>query len=398
MVNSAFSQDRYSSNMLFFLFFVKLFCDLFLKARGFNFVVLLVFALVVGLSVNSKRRDVSLTFIFSLLGVVFVATVAATISGDWYQLVRWVGLFYLFYIVDKVWNGLSVEEKIRFCKKLLLVLMVLFSGNLALTYRLGLHEIREMWNFEHVNLAGSYLLPFLFPAFYLYSNGVKKGFFKWIVSILVFLTTSTGATVLALFGSVYGFAAKKKSFLIGVVFLPVFIFLLEAFLRVYAPESHAKLFSPFAVLNEFGMAGLADAAIAGLNLYDLGPELESSLTWRFVAYSIFINDILNRDVIYSLFGYGFGGHGNIWGGYMPHNDFLLVILDMGLIGFSVFVYLYYQFFKRISVGLSGVIIGLVVVFRCGFENNLYSFYVMSTFIMLLPILFSGVHHAATRSD
>ena len=66
---------------------------------------------------------------------------------------------------------------------------------------------------------------------------------------------------------------------------------------------------------------------------------------------------------------------------MPHNDFILTLVDFGVIGLLVVIYM----LRRILIFAINhrELLALVpiLIFRLMFENNIYSFYLMSSLVI-----------------
>lgn len=311
----------------------------------------------------------------------FVTVVAYLQSGSADSAVRYFGLALLAVAISVYLKHRSTDN-ILFSATILLWANLLFSAACILrSLATGNYGEREFHPFEHANLFGSYILSSV-PLLFVVES--RRGFdwrYRVVLIVLAWASTSTGTGVLSLLLLV-NFRYISSAALLRTAFVSaVFVAASESLLHVVNPELHVKIFSPFSFLTDFGWDTLFLAARTGYSLYDFGPEYSSSLTWRIYAYVVFMSHVGSSSFFDIVFGSGFKGYEDIWNGYMPHNDFILALVDFGLIGVGVLVYFLlrsvkFAMYHRELLSLVPMIVG-----RLMFENNIYSFYLMSSLVI-----------------
>lgn len=111
----------------------------------------------------------------------------------------------------------------------------------------------------------------------------------------------------------------------------------------------------------------------------LGPGTASGI-WRVVHWRETITTYLDGTFVQQVFGFGFGSSPRILG-KLPHNEYLRILFEQGILGFVLFVFAWYRI---IATAPSPVrYVGLIVAIYSFSENNLDNFPFMALFILFL---------------
>jgi hypothetical protein len=366
--------------MLNVLLLMKLALDFLSVQRGAAFLLCILVSLFIIVRTRVAVVD-NLGGVRSVAAFLVVTLVAYLQSGSTDQAVKYLGLALLAVAIP-------IYLKHRSPENILVSATALLWANLSFSVLCILRSVlaghyaeREFAPFEHANLFGSYILSAIPLLFVVESRTGFNWSYRLILILLAWASTSTGTGVLALLLLVnfnrISYALLLRTLLLAVVS----VWVAEAVLRIVNPELHVKIFSPFAFLVDFGWDTLFAAARSGYSLYDFGPEYGSSLTWRIYAYVVFLSHVATAPLAEVIFGSGFSGYAGIWNGYMPHNDFILTLVDFGLVGVGVLLYFLLRSTRFVLHHRE--LLGLVpiIVFRLMFENNIYSFYLMSSLVI-----------------
>lgn len=372
--------------MLAVLLVIKIFLDMFVPAREFNFAMTGAIALI--LVFTARRIFISQRGLMLILTFLFLTFVGSLQTGDWVAGLRWIVLPLFFWGTYIHATGLAPDVRIRTSFFILGVAFLLFAGNLILSMANGMYQTRELWNFEHVNLAGSYILSLAPVCLMLVKSKNIPTIWARLLFVLSALTTSTGALVASLlllpkrlFSDGRVGAVRLISSLVTVIFILILAW-------AFVPELSDKISSPFAFFQQFGLFGVIDFARAGGSLYNLGDQYSGSATWRLYAYVVYIENIYNRGIAELLLGQGFGAFVDVFDGYMPHNDFLLVVSDHGILGLAWITLALVSLRESYTNREVWVPLMAIVFLRLVAENNIYSFYLMSAWMGFLALSIS----------
>lgn len=366
--------------MLNVLLLMKLALDFLSAQRAAAFVL----CLLVSLFIVVRTRVVAVDnpgAVRALAAFLLVTLMAYLQSGSTDQAVKYLGLALLAVAIPLYLKHHPTEHILASATTLLWANLLFSAVCIVRSMAAGLYGEREFQPFEHANLFGSYILSAVPLLFVVESRTGFNWTYRLILIVLAWASTSTGTGVLSLLLLV-NFSRISSAVLVRTVLLAVLLVVAsESVLRFANPELHVKIFSPFSFLTDFGWDTLFLAARSGYSLYDFGPEYSSSLTWRIYAYVVFLSHVASAPMFDIIFGAGFSGYQSIWNGYMPHNDFILTLVDFGLVGIGLLTYFLLRSTRFVLHHPE--LIGLVpiVVFRLMFENNIYSFYLMSSLVI-----------------
>jgi hypothetical protein len=286
---------------------------------------------------------------------------------------------------------MSGSELDRAFRVIIVVFILLFICNFLVSYASGLLETRDFWAFEHRNLLGSYILVMIVPATFC-SVWAPRSFrvtcLKFGILGAAFLSTSTGALLLTglLFVRLRTISISSISRLVvRLVSLSCAGILILYFI---SPVAYSKLMAPIFLIVGGGWSELVNLATAGKGILHLNDTDQGSFTWRIYAYLVYGLFLMKEHVNELLWGNGIGGFKDVWDGIMPHNDLILIMVDFGLVPFSL---LLFTWIKLVRACLLRHIQWLPVVFaltgRLMFENNIYTFYVLSNVVIFSSLIF-----------
>jgi len=364
------------------LFVMKFALDFLSPFRDVNFILVNVVCVLFiffrrDLLTLLSRKEVQILFCYILCCTIWLV-------NNWSVLFYFKFLsFSLLYVVVRCSAAvLDSNYLLLITTRLLRVFIGLMLVNFVVSFVLFNPALREFYNFEHANLLGSYILLSLPFIYLLMLNGEMHVLNKFSIVFMAFLSTSTGALLSSLMVLI-DFRRLSLSLVLR-FFVMAFSLACVAFvtLQLFLPESFTKIFGPLLLIYDGGLGDLKFLADNRIPMRELGEEYQGSFVWRMYAYFVFI-DFLSSQSVYSVFfGSGFLGFLEVWDGIAPHNDFLLLLLDFGLLGFLPFVYFFLTILLRV-VRYQPLFIPLILVLliRLLFENNLYSYYVMSGVVM-----------------
>ena len=332
--------------VLLFILMMKYSLDFLSPFREMNFVLFNLSVLFFLLVFRRMLIKVSSFEWLTLLILSIAFLYWGAVGEDQAFLIKYLSMLPLYLLLKVGLTNLSLNDLSWLTKRSLTIYMYLLLANFSLSLLFAEPSKRMFFNFEHANLLGSYVLlslTFVYSNHYLSGNNTYKS--KAFVSVMAFLSTSTGAFL----SSLMTFVRPKKFALSTVLGITLFIFvtiIIGYFItKAYSPSLHTKIFGPFELLFLGGFEELSILAKHRFPIQELGSEYDSSLLWRFYAYLVFWHFALSQDIISFVFGNGFWGFSNVWEGIAPHNDFLLVLIDFGVIAFGFVLYSFYRIFS-----------------------------------------------------
>ncbi|MGH8492648.1 MAG: hypothetical protein ACRERR_06015 [Moraxellaceae bacterium] len=370
---------------VFIIFIVaKVFVDFLFPERWLSFALVGFFILLFPLLLRYASYPK-----FSLVAMMafYVVVGGAIRTEDWEQALKFSVLWIYFYCFFSLVKRLSLSQRRVVAEYVLRAVFIAFCANYIISvFRYNVAD-REFYVFEHVNLLGSYLVAACILLPVIASTRGAGLLYKGGVVVCTFLSTSTGALACVLLSSlnVGRLSVRSVGFLIlAVVGGGVASYF---FTESQAYDLHVKLFGPIQLVLNGELPEIYRSAKLGLTLSAFDEAYQSSLTWRFYAYSYYFVELGSRSLWALFWGGGVGSFSTIYNGYMPHNDFILVLVDFGIIGLALFFLLLKRLHAMLlAAGPEFRIIFWVLVVRLLTENNIYSFYLMSFALTVIALV------------
>ncbi|MEH6649441.1 MAG: hypothetical protein V7707_05355 [Motiliproteus sp.] len=236
---------------------------------------------------------------------------------------------------------------------------------------------RQFFSFEHANILGSYILCLSPMILMLERRYIPLAVFSMI--FLCYLSTSGGAFI----SSFLLFFLLPSSLLLRVIFIIVPMLVVFVFINPTVVDAVlVKLYYPYLFFKHVGFSSIYDAVQSRSGVVDFGVGLDNSFVWRIYAYTMFLSAYFESSVFEMILGRGWGGYKDVWSGAMPHNDLILILIDFGFVGFFLTVTLFFVFIrKRVAIDKRYAVLAIIICLRLFFENNINSFYLVSTFFI-----------------
>ncbi len=117
----------------------------------------------------------------------------------------------------------------------------------------------------------------------------------------------------------------------------------------------------------------------------LGPGSASGI-WRVVHWRRTLMTYCDGNLAQLIFGYGLGSSPRMMG-KLPHNEYLRMLFEQGLLGFSLFIFAWQRIIKTAPRPVR--YIGLIIAIYSFSENNLDNFPFMALFILCLSARGAG---------
>lgn len=366
---------------LYLLISIKFLLDLLSINRNINFIFFSVILLFGFLKLLKGGELKSANFIaFCMLAIYFLILSAGTKNYEMALKFIFGGMFLLVVYLNVI--RLSLSQVKLLIDKLLLTFTCLLLVNFVISYIFANPRDRIFYGFEHANLLGSYLLFGYSLILLVYK---KIPFYKSIyISTVAFITTSTGALVLSCIFWIRSYKTSLVNYLVFTIGLIASLIFISWITYEYFYELHYKLFYTFYLIDDVGLSVIREVALSAISIQYFGTSHESSLLWRIYAYFIFFDSYINSDIFTMIFGRGLTGYQYVWFEIAPHNDFLLVLIDFGLFGFLLLMFMLYKLFLVLrKIGFLAIGIFYLIVLRLAVENNIYSFYVLTNLMFLI---------------
>ena len=383
-----------SRSLLLWFFAVKLLADYYVPYRMLTFSIVLLLAALLFFIVGARSSIVQHSVV-EVIPYLLLLLLGFINNNDIEIFTKLVGLIVLYVMFVSVGYAIRRNELLVIYKKLLYLMLSLSMISIGLSYFTGRFYIRQAWNFEHVNLFGSYLLTFSFPLVYVaYYNRRSIVIIteKVIYFSLCALTHSTGAFLASALVFV-NIKQVRLKYAIRALVAFFFIILVIASLCYYTDNIvYKKVAYVIKVVDNAGLR--EEMADMVSNRRSLLPEQKGeygSGVWRIYANILFFDYFTEGSYIRKITGRGISGYKKAWGGTMPHNDIMLILIDFGILGIIAFFVPYYRALRYAVTNDRGYIIIVLAIYtlRLLFENNVYSFYIMSNVVIFMALKRGG---------
>lgn len=376
------------------IFSAKMMLDFLSPHRELNFLIVFSFFAIAALAKLKSIIKISKSeaiWMASFTTIIFIALIK---SGDIRSFAKAGSLVLIYLVTRSILIEMPKELIERAAERILQIFIILFAINYCISVLVASPANRSFFNFEHANLLGSYILISL-ALFYSSKNCRKSLTTKLKIFTATLLSTSTGAMLLS---ALIFYRTKKINFKIVAMLIITSILAtitLYFALQAYLPTYFTKIFGPVILILDGNLHALSSLAKQGIRIQDLGDQYQGSLVWRIYANYIFTSFIVNQPILSLIFGNGFHGYFAAWDGVMPHNDLILTLIDFGLLGFILILISIYKLIKY-SIKRKPILIPLaaILVLRLLLENNIYSFYLVSSLTMNGLLLF----HATSQRN
>lgn len=375
---------------IFFIFFVtKIILDFFSPFRELNMVIqlclilpILTKASFIQFIINHKLNFVLVYFLFYIVVSHNIQSIKIFISVIFFCAFAFIG------------GSTNLNILIKKSKLIWKVGIISFLISLTLSVILGKYSKREFYNFEHVNLLGSYLvfLSIFYLIYYKYNDNrhlrVKSAFFPIAAT---FLSLSTGSFIAQLTAYIPAKYYKLKN-ITHLSFLLILVVVASYFITSsFSPDLHQKIFGTIDYFQkETSIKEFYQDSIH-LNLDLFHAENSGSFTWRIFAYTFYLHNIFNQNLFNFLFGSGVESF-LLFAPFAPHNDFIAIFLDFGLIGLLCFIIFLSRIF-RMAIRNNFKILVVFIIFlilRLLFENVIYSSYLFSFISAIGGLLYGSL--------
>jgi O-Antigen ligase len=230
------------------------------------------------------------------------------------------------------------------------------------------------------------LIPFLLLFFI---NPVKdKWFFRvvahGIVAAVLAFSGTSGAVLAYLIGLLVHLSGVVSKRVRSVVFSLAAVAGLAAV--VFLSVGGLRLLPETRLINQISVIGSQlQNVINGSNIAYYTQERvlgsgSASGIWRVAHWRETVALYLDGTSAQQIFGFGIGGAVRIMG-ILPHNEYLRMLFEQGIIGLLLFLFAWYRMIRTAPVEVR--YIGLIVAIYSFSENNLDNFPFMSLFILCL---------------
>lgn len=377
-----------AKNILLFFLTVKICLDFIVPYRDINFVIINLMCVFFILIDFKKSFELTSSEWRCIIAYSTLCFLWMLVGEDKIFFIKYFSLIMIFLMVRSLVLKLRFSDLKYVCKSFIIVFNLFFLINFAISFVYYSPANRLFYNFEHVNLLGSYLLTSLTFVYFLSSLNVKVNSSKVAVIAFSFLTTSTGAFISSLLVLVNTRSIRfsKIFYILFITF--VFSFVFYHLISFFMPGLFVKIFGPIQLIFNGGLEHLSTLATYRLPIQELGEEYQSSLLWRFYAYLIFFDFYLSQSFLNMFFGSGFWGFSKAWNGIAPHNDFIVFLIDFGFIGFLLFFWFFIKsFIWSIKNNALWIPLYIILFLRLSFENNVYSYYLLSTIVANITFLY-----------
>lgn len=340
---------------------------------------------------QNRKLSISKSTLFELI-VLFVFTSSQIIlEADISMLIKIISFYINYKIIRLLLSSINYITLEKIAKKTIVISIIMFFITFIYSYLTGIIGHREFGFFEHVNLLGN-IIVFLVLGVVYFNMSFK---YKLAIVIMGLLSMSTGSLLISMLVFLpirrINFKTILIYFSLAISFFIVFYILLEKF----NPDLHNKIFGIFEMFKNQSFSSFVKQVEDGVPLQKINADVKSSLVWRIYAWIKYYIAIGNSAPLYLIFGHGLMGYSTVWEGVMPHNDYILILYDFGLIFYLFLIPIFFKFIK-VSVNNKVILfIGLLFLLRLSVENVIYSYYTFYIFVFQFALILS--HYAQKKS-
>ena len=379
-------------HFLTLLFGTKIFLDFFVPIREVGYVALTALSVCTLLLVkyDFRIRPSAALAVAAYAGLcIFWYTQSGTIS----DFVKFISLPLVYFATRIACSGVSIERIGKASSRILSILCACFLGNYFASLIVASPIERSFFAFEHANILGSYIL---FAAALILVASMSQSSIRGLRAsnvAMAALSTSTGAAILSVFSALPIRRLRMRSIAGAFILVVAGTALSTLILKTSFEGLYTKIYGPFLLLWNEGLDPIITLARSGAPIQELGDQYQSSLTWRFYAYVVYFDFLARMPMTQLLFGSGFEGYFDAWNGMMPHNDYILTVVNFGLVPFALGIVALARLYSRMKrMGVAWRLFAFAIGARLMLENNISSFYLLSFGLMCLAMLHSVLSH------
>ncbi len=361
---------------------------------------LIVLTILFGLFVLSGYDHRTLYFLYPFLGALFLLYNNFKLKGHPTLLIRYFIPFciiFCFQILLYFEGWFSVQGFLRYIVYLLLFIFIYNVDSLTLRLFIKLITIllfisipygfyvsqiqhsRFEFIFDHSNhLAYVCVLLTLYFLVLFKSTKAKKYAFIALIGIVILFSKSTGGLLTYSILIIYNIFGRNM----GGVFKKLVIIVPTVFLLIVLMSLSDRFIQQLAFLEYYNFSFILER-VEGHQAGGVGSGL-----WRIIHWLSILANFFNEHIIKILFGLGFDTmtRGHYHYSFMitdPHNDFVKIFVEIGIIGFIIFLYLYRKFILYIPKTYYFLIVTLVPMML---GNIIVNFPYMFVFTIIIVIL------------
>ena len=209
-----------------------------------------------------------------------------------------------------------------------------------------------------------------------------------IVVALIYISHTSGSLLGYLLGTIYNFTFSKENSYTREILLKIAsvsaVFLLVLTVLLNLPKATFKpidtLIKKVEVAEEGYHKVISDRPIDFYSIIEEKKEDVTSGLWRLYEWHKMLTIFSTSPTDKILFGYGIGTSEQLFK-FKPHNDYLRIFLEAGIIGFAFNMLVWIIIYRRMTIRYRWVVV-MIAVF-CIMENNYDHFPAMSLLIFYM---------------
>jgi O-antigen ligase len=209
-----------------------------------------------------------------------------------------------------------------------------------------------------------------------------KSALNLVVMYFLFISSTAGAIIAYITATIFKYRAGipyKKYLLIGLLLMAVLSFLILPSVEIDRFLPAKKIINHYMAIKEYLSEGLLHEQ--EVSYYKITSQYGfSSGVWRLEQWKKTIHVIKDSDALRLLFGHGIGS-ASLLVSNLPHNEYLRVLLEQGIIGFVSILFFFITIYRRIDCSYRYLIL-MFAIFSFS-ENNLNNSMFMILFIMFI---------------
>lgn len=383
IISTPIKLDKWYFLMLIFLI-VKIGLDFFTPFRESAFIIsnVLLYGIIIIIFYINKKITIKKRHIYEFLLVLTFFTIQVLLNADIIMLIKLMSFYLSFRILSKIFFMLTPEKLEDLSKKIILIVSITFFSVFIMSVLNGKVLSREIGYFEHVNLLGN-IIVFLVLGVVYFNLSMA---YKILVFLMGMLSLSTGSMLLSALVFIPVRKITIRNLTVYSLLIALSVFLLYFCLYYFSPILHSKIFGIFTVFDSYSFSDFFALVETNTPLNQMDVEVKSSLVWRVYAWMKYYIAIVETSFNNIFFGHGTMSFLEVWGGVMPHNDFILILYDLGIVFYLMLIPTLYKFYCIAKNNKVILFIGVLFLLRLFVENVIYSQYTFTIFIIQLALI------------